>query len=90
MTKNTLVDVNNHLIAELERLGDESLVGEALEQEVRRADAISKVAKQATANTSILLRALQLAAAIGARPGELPGMLTGRGVAQAKANGERQ
>lgn len=33
MTKNTLVDLNNHLFAEMERLGDEDLKGEELEAE---------------------------------------------------------
>ena len=31
MTKNTLVDLNNHLFAEMERLGDEDLKGEELD-----------------------------------------------------------
>lgn len=34
MTKNTLVDLNNHLFAEMERLGDEDLKGEELEEEL--------------------------------------------------------
>ena len=32
--KNTLGDLNNHLFAELERLDDESLKGDALQEDV--------------------------------------------------------
>lgn len=34
--KNKLVDLNNHLFAQLERLGDEDLSAEQLEQEVNK------------------------------------------------------
>lgn len=44
--RNTLTDLNNHLFAELERLGDEEVVGEALDGELKRASAISNVAQQ--------------------------------------------
>jgi hypothetical protein len=40
MTKNSLGDLNNHLFAQLDRLADESLDAEAIEREVKRADAI--------------------------------------------------
>ena len=43
MPRNTLMDLNNHLFAELERLGDEDLTQEELEKEIARADAITKV-----------------------------------------------
>lgn len=38
-TRNTLGDLTNHLFAELERLGDESLSGDALREEIERARA---------------------------------------------------
>lgn len=33
--KNTLLDLNNHLFAEMERLGDEELKGDALAEELQ-------------------------------------------------------
>jgi hypothetical protein len=44
--KNRLVDLNNHLFAEIERLGDEDLAGDALKAEIDRARAITGVASQ--------------------------------------------
>ena len=35
--KNTLGDLNNHLFAQLEKLGDEDLNGEQMDAEIRRA-----------------------------------------------------
>jgi hypothetical protein len=54
---NTLDDLNNHLFAELERLGDEDLTGDALESELKRADAISKVGGNVIENASLVLKA---------------------------------
>lgn len=42
--KNKMEDLRNHMFAELERLGDENLKGEALDAEIRRAKAIREVA----------------------------------------------
>ena len=57
--KNTLADLNNHLFAEIERLGDEDLHGEALAQEIGRAEAISGIATQIIANGQLVLKACQ-------------------------------
>lgn len=46
--KNKIDDLRNHLFAQLERLGDESLKGEALQEEIGRAKAIGQVASQIT------------------------------------------
>lgn len=58
---NTLADLNDHLFAELERLGDESLAGDALSAEIERARAISGVAQQVVSNASTVLRACEMA-----------------------------
>jgi len=55
--KNTLGDLNNHLFAQLERLGEEELKGEALQEEISRAKSISDIATQVIANGSLVLKA---------------------------------
>ena len=60
--KNKLVDLNNHLFAQLERLGDEKLTSETLQQEAARTDAIVKVSEQIISNAQISLRAAELVA----------------------------
>lgn len=61
MTKNKLVDLNNHLFAELERLGDEDLQGEDLDKELARAKGITNVSAQIVQNGNLLLKAAQFA-----------------------------
>ena len=65
--KNKLSDLNNHLFAQLERLSDESLSNEAIEQEARRADAIVSVADQIVRNADLQLRAARMFADHGER-----------------------
>ena len=55
--KNKLSDLNNHLFAEIERLGDEELIGDGLEKEIERARAITGIATQIIANGSLALKA---------------------------------
>ena len=52
--KNKLSDLNNHLFAELERLSDEDLKGEALQEEISRAKAVTNVAAQIVQNGSLV------------------------------------
>ena len=58
--KNSLTDLNNHLFAELERLGDESLSDESLQTEIDRAKAITDIAQQVISNGSLVLKAEEL------------------------------
>ena len=46
MPRNTLGDLNNHLFAQLERLSDEDIKGNALEEEINRAKAVTSIAQQ--------------------------------------------
>lgn len=55
--QNKLSDLNNHLFAQLERLGDEELAGDKLNEEITRAKAVTDVAQQIIANGSLVLRA---------------------------------
>jgi len=60
--KNTLGDLNNQLFLQLERLNDEDLKGEKLQEEIVRAKAVTGLASQIIANGTLVLkgRALQL------------------------------
>lgn len=58
--QNTLGDLNNHLFAQIERLGDEDIKGEALLEEIARAKAINSVASQIIANGSLVLEAKKI------------------------------
>ena len=53
--KNKLVDLNNHLFEELERLNDEELKGEALQEE--RAKTMATVAQTIINNGELALKA---------------------------------
>jgi hypothetical protein len=53
---NKMSDLHNHLFMELERLGDEQTVGEALVEEISRAKAITDIAGQIIANGNLVLK----------------------------------
>lgn len=55
--KNKLSDLNNHLFEQLERLNDEELNGEKLQEEIVRARAISTIATRIIENGSLVLDA---------------------------------
>ena len=60
--KNTLVDLNNHLFEQLERLNDEELRGEDLKDEIIRAKSISDIASKIidNANTVLAVKKMQV------------------------------
>lgn len=77
--QNTLVDLNNHLFAEVERLSDEDLVGDNLVEEIGRAKAIKEISQQIISNASLALDAEKLKADIECRSKvNLPVMLEGK------------
>ena len=61
MPQNKLTDLNNHLFAELERLGDEELTGDKLEEELGRAKGIAQISSQVISNANTILRAAKFA-----------------------------
>ena len=65
--KNKLVDLNNHLFAQLERLSEEGMDAEKIEQEAKRADAIVALSEQVLRNADIQLKAVTILANHGDR-----------------------
>lgn len=65
--KNKLTDLNDHLFMQLERLSEEDLSAEQIEQEVKRTDAIVQIADQIVGNARLQLQAVTLLANHGDR-----------------------
>lgn len=55
MARNTLADLNNHLFAQLERLGEEDISPDQLEIELKRAKALNGVSKNIIENAKLAL-----------------------------------
>lgn len=75
--KNTLVDLNNHLFAELERLSDEDLTSEELEAEISRSKALTMVSSQIIQNGKLMLDAIKFQDNRMSLDTVVPRMLTG-------------
>lgn len=58
--RNKLVDLNNHLFLQLERLNDDELEGEELEKELKRSKAITEIGKVVVNNANVLVEAAKL------------------------------
>lgn len=65
--KNKLTDLNNHLFAQIERLSEEGMTAEQIEQEAKRTDAIVDVAEQIIRNADLQLKAVTILANHGDR-----------------------
>lgn len=57
--QNKLTDLNNHLFAQMERLSDEDLTGEQLQNEIDRAKAITSISSQIIQNGALALKVEQ-------------------------------
>lgn len=55
--KNQLIDLNNHLFAQMERLGNEELNAEELKIEIERSKAMNSVSEQIIDNATLALSA---------------------------------
>lgn len=63
--KNTLMDLNNYLFEEIERLQDDELTEDMLDREIRRAEAVRKTADVIIQNASLTLKAYTTAKDFG-------------------------
>jgi len=61
MAKNKLIDLNDHLFAQIERLSDEDLSGDALASEIERSKAITGVAGKVIDNARTVIHAVSVA-----------------------------
>lgn len=59
--KNKIIDLNNHLFAQLERLSAEDLDQEQLRTEIERAKAISDISKNIIESQKVTLAVIKLA-----------------------------
>ena len=53
--KNKLIDLNNHLFAQIERLGDEDIKDEKLKDEIERSKAVGNIASKIIDNARLAL-----------------------------------
>lgn len=70
--KNKLIDLNNHLFAQIERLSDEDVQGEKLAEEINRSKAIGHLANNVIDNARLALDAQK---AMGDTVRHLPEMI---------------
>lgn len=75
--KNTMLDLNNHLFEQMERLNDDDLEGDALQQEIDRAKAMEGIASQIVANAKVTLEIAKTADTFYDRQPKIPRMLLG-------------
>lgn len=73
--KNKLIDVNNLMMAQLERLGDEGLTAENLELELDRSKAMVSVSNQLVGIASVALQGAKFKAEYALKDHDLPEML---------------
>jgi hypothetical protein len=55
--KNSLVDLNEYLFEQLDRLTNDDLTGEELETELKRAKSVSQIASNIVNSTAVILDA---------------------------------
>lgn len=65
--KNKLIDLNDHLFMQLERLSDEQMSAEQIDVETKRTEAIVAVSEQIVRNADLSLKAAKLIADHGDR-----------------------
>lgn len=76
--KANLMDLNNVLFEQIERLNDDDLVGEELENELKKSKAIGGIASTIVQNSSLILRAVRVGEESRVDP-QLPKLFIGDG-----------
>lgn len=79
MVRNTLEDVNNLLVAQLEKLSDENLTPEELELEVERSRAMGSITSDILKTQALALRAVETLSEVTSKDVTPPKMLLGGG-----------
>lgn len=82
--KNKLIDLNNHLFAQLERLGEDKLTTEDLEKEIQRTDSIVKIAEQIIDNATVAVNSAELVAKYGGNYERMLPQVEGKDVLEAQ------
>lgn len=78
--KNTLVDLNNYLFEQIERLQDDSLSDEDFEKEVKRSEAMTKISEKIIANGELAFKTMKHMDEYGyGQTRKVPKMLEGGG-----------
>ena len=75
MARNKLIDLNDHLFAQIERLTDEDLKGEDLQNEITRSKAVAALSDKVVQNARIILEAENMLGKYEFRPNEFPSIL---------------
>lgn len=76
--RNTLTDLNNYLFETIERINDDDLDDAALEREIHRSEAITKVAGVIINNANVQLQAIKHMDEYGYKGDHaMPALLTG-------------
>ncbi len=78
MAKNTLNALNDHLMETIEWLTDRDIKGDKLTEQIRRSEAITKVATQVINNANVILRAYVAAENSSSGKMKLPSMIEDR------------
>lgn len=69
MARNKTIDLNNHLFEQLERLNDEELNAEQLENEIKRTESMVKISGAIIANNKLQLDAAKVLLEYGSNEG---------------------
>lgn len=72
MARNKITDLNDHLFAQLERLGDETIPEGEMELEIKKAKAMSGIASQIIKSNKVIIDAMRLVSSGSISQNQLP------------------